>query len=476
TKSPTSTSQQFLNGALTVALPTIGKDLNFLHINRVLIAPVVFCSLVYGCLLLFFGRLGDIVGARTMFVAGSLWCSVWAIASAFTPNVPSFIIFVALQGAGAATNTPGSIRALTSHFPPGNRRSQAFGILGAGQPIGFILGLIAGGLLASDGATWRAIFYIQAGLTFMFSVLGFVAIEKDEEKSKRYTKGLDWCGTVLSTVAIVLLTYSLSESTSAKRGWRTPQIPSLFSVSLLGLGCFVLYQRWRDSKGRSVLVPFRLLNHPESKLGSMTLLVFFAWSRRFTFNSLLYWITLYFQQVNLLTPMQTAVRFIPVAISGIVVNTLTGFVMNRVSGYIIMGIGLLASIVPPMIFAFLNGNSPYWTMTLFILISVVGSDAVYPVGNLHCCSAFNEDSHALAGALFNVAIRIGTSLGLSITSSISTSVSGHYLRTHTHSELSASSPEVLMAGFRAAGWTCCAASGVSFLIALVRFRGIGIVG
>lgn len=43
--------------------------------------------------------------------------------------------------------------------------------------------------------------------------------------------------------------------------------------------------------------------------------------------------------------MQTAVRFIPVAISGIVVNTLTGFVMNRVSGYIIMGIGLLASIV-----------------------------------------------------------------------------------------------------------------------------------
>lgn len=67
-----------------------------------------------------------------------------AIASAFAPNVPSFIIFVALQGAGAAANTPGSIRVLTSHFPPGNRRSQAFGILGAGQPIGFILGLIAG--------------------------------------------------------------------------------------------------------------------------------------------------------------------------------------------------------------------------------------------------------------------------------------------------------------------------------------------
>lgn len=34
-------------------------------------------SLSYGCLLLFFGRVGDIVGARTLFLVGSAWFSVW---------------------------------------------------------------------------------------------------------------------------------------------------------------------------------------------------------------------------------------------------------------------------------------------------------------------------------------------------------------------------------------------------------------
>jgi hypothetical protein len=61
-----------------------------------------------------------------------------------------------------------------------------------------------------------------------------------------------------------------------------------------------------------------------------------------------------------------------------------------------------------------------------------------------------------------------------VTSSIAAAVSEKYAKAHP--SLLADSPEVLMVGFRAAGWTCFAAAVLAFLIALVGLRGIGIVG
>lgn len=132
-----------------------------------------------------------------------------SIATAFAPNDTAFIIFVALLGLGAAANTPAGIRLLTTHFAPGPRRNQAFGVLGAGQPIGFILGLVLGGILTQSRATWRAIFYFQAGLGVFFTVLGWLALG-EEKPEKKYTKGLDWGGALLSSAGVALLTYSLA--------------------------------------------------------------------------------------------------------------------------------------------------------------------------------------------------------------------------------------------------------------------------
>lgn len=49
-----------------------------------------------------------------------------------------------MLGLGAAANTPAGIGIIASHFPAGPRRNTAFGILGAGQPLGYILGLVLG--------------------------------------------------------------------------------------------------------------------------------------------------------------------------------------------------------------------------------------------------------------------------------------------------------------------------------------------
>lgn len=71
-------------------------------------------------------------------------------------------------------------------------------------------------------------------------------------------------------------------------------------------------------------------------------------------------------------------------------------------------------------------------------------------------------------------MQLGTSLGLSITSSIAQSVTQQYV--NDHPGVSATDPSALLAGFRAAGWTCVGAAAISVIITIVGLRDIGLVG
>ena len=66
-----------------------------------------------------------------------------------------------------------------------------------------------GGILCKSHATWRAIYYIQAALSFLCVVCGWLVLEP-EASSRRYIKGLDLGGAFLSTAGIGMLTYCLA--------------------------------------------------------------------------------------------------------------------------------------------------------------------------------------------------------------------------------------------------------------------------
>ena len=55
-------------------------------------------TLTFGCFLLFWGRIADIYGKKTMFVLGSCWMAVAAAINPFVPNEIAFYVFRALQG------------------------------------------------------------------------------------------------------------------------------------------------------------------------------------------------------------------------------------------------------------------------------------------------------------------------------------------------------------------------------------------
>ncbi|KAJ7612113.1 major facilitator superfamily-domain-containing protein [Roridomyces roridus] len=461
----------FLSGALTVAIPTIGQDLHFKEGD--LQWPVTVFSLAYGCALLFFGRIGDIVGGRTMFLVGSVWFAAWSLGAAFAPNPTALIVFVAMLGLGAAANTPAGIGIFVGYFPQGPRRNNAFGVLGAGQPVGYILGLVLGGVIAQSPITWRGIFYVQTAFAAFFVILGLLVLDKDDSTSdeRRYKKGLDWGGAIMSIAGIGLLTYSLAATAEAPKGWATPYLIVLICISVVILVIFWFYEQWRERRAMAVLMPPSIWSQPGAKMPAVIGMIFFAW---WSFNTMLYISTLYYQQVKLLPPLQTSIRFLPTIICAIGTNLAGGWLMNFVLGLPLILMAVTANILAALLFALIDVQASYWRMSFWVMSLLAGADLVYPIGTLQVSAAFSEDSKSLAGGVFIVATRLGTSIGVAVTSSIATAVSKKY--NESHPGIPHESPEVVMVGLRAAGWTLCGAAVISFIIALIGLRGIGIVG
>ncbi|OCH84235.1 major facilitator superfamily MFS-1 [Obba rivulosa] len=450
----------FLTGATSVAITTIGRDLSFKQSD--LQWPLNVFSLSYGCLLLLCGRLSDIIGARKMFLLGTAWLTIWSVYRKSRSSSMSHLSF--------AANTPAGISIISVHFPPGRAKNTAFAVLGAGQPIGFIVGMILGGLLSQSPGSWRSIFWLQAGLGCALVIVGWFVLP-NEETARRYSKGLDWIGALLSTAGFGLLTYDLAESTSTPHGWATPFVPSLLGIAIMIILFFVLWEIRCEARGQPVLVPMSMWTQPGAKMGPVIACVVFAW---WAFNTLAYYAPLYYQEVLLLSPLQTSLRLLPMGISGLLTNIATGYLVGIVASQLLILGGIASCMASCIVFALVDVHTSYWAMAFIVMITLPILDVAYTVANMQVCFAFSADSQALAGGIFSVATRLGTSLGLAITSSIATSVSEKYNRAHPN--LAATDPSVLMAGFRIAGWTCFGAAAISLLITLFGVRGIGIVG
>jgi MFS family permease len=139
---------------LAVAAPSARDDLGLSDVDvRWLFSAY---SLVFGCLLLPAGRLADLVGPRRLLRSG---IALFACGSAIAAAAPAMAVLVAgrvIAGAGAAAMTPSALALLAGATREGAERRRAMSTYGAAVAVGFVLGALAGGALAS-AASWRAL-------------------------------------------------------------------------------------------------------------------------------------------------------------------------------------------------------------------------------------------------------------------------------------------------------------------------------
>jgi MFS family permease len=146
------------NTIVTIALPSMRRELGFSGADAgwVLNGYV----LAFGGLLLLCGRAGDLWGRRTLFLAGLVLFGVSSLIGGLA-TAPWVLVFArVLQGVGAAAFVPASLSLLTSIFERGEERDRAVGIYGGMAALGFVVGMVGGGVI-TDLLGWRWVLFVN---------------------------------------------------------------------------------------------------------------------------------------------------------------------------------------------------------------------------------------------------------------------------------------------------------------------------
>lgn len=283
----------FLNtlgsGLLTTALPRIAQDIGLQE--NLLLWPAAVYALAAGCLLLIFGAVADVIGAKPVWVTGSFLYVLFTLAVGLSQTGIQMIIFRTFCGAAVSMCLPTAFSLTTNTFSTGRWRNMAFASIGMGQPIGYSVGLILGGVF-TDTVGWRWGFYMSAIINFVIAVcaiwvLPSVYRSTDKPWQRRLREDIDWIGALILSIALGILLYVLAMTTSSYHRLSDVQNIVLLIVSVLLLVAFPFYMSYRVRVQRPAIIPNRLWRN--APFAASCIAVFFCWA---AFNAFQYFSTL----------------------------------------------------------------------------------------------------------------------------------------------------------------------------------------
>lgn len=286
--------------------------------------------LVYAVLLITAGRLGDLYGPKQLFVVGLVIFTLSSAACGLAQSPQQLIIFRIIQGLGGALLTPQTLSVLTMIFPP-EKRGAAFGIWGAVAGVATIAGPTVGGWLVTDYG-WRWIFFVNVPVGVIALVLA-VVVMPNVKLNRRHK--LDVSGVVLSTAALLLITYGLIEGQSHHWGkvWGPVTIPMVIGLGSALLALF-LYQQYTQRDGEP-LVPFSIF-----KDRNFSVMNFIAAAIGFGMLGLFLPLTIFLQSVLGLTALQAGWTTAPMSIVSMFVAPVAGRFADKVGGKWILFVGV----------------------------------------------------------------------------------------------------------------------------------------
>jgi EmrB/QacA subfamily drug resistance transporter len=351
--------------------------------------------LAYAVPLLITGRLGDRFGPKNVYLAGLAVFTLASLGCGLSSSLGMLVAFRAIQGLGAALMTPQTMAVITRTFPPA-RRGAAMGLWGATSGVAMLVGPLAGGLLV-DGFGWEWIFFVNLPVGIVGFVLAMVLVPKLETHPHRF----DVVGVFLSAIAFFLIVFGLQEGESYDwAGW----VWLMIAAGVVVLAAFVWQQAHTKSEALVPLALFRDRNFSVANLGIATV--------GFTVTSMSLPLMFFIQLARGLTPTESALLLVPMAVLAGVLSPLAGRLLDRTDPRVLLVPGLLLVAGSLVLYAVLmNVDTPIWVFLIPSAIMGVGNAGMW--GPLATTATRNLPRHqAGAGAgIYNATRTLGSVLG-----------------------------------------------------------------
>ena len=201
---------------VNVALPAIQHDLGGgLALQQWVVDAYL---LTLGSLLLVCGSLGDLFGARRLFLIGIVAFGITSVACAAAPDGTTLIVARGFQGIAGAILTPAGLAVIAATFS-GEARGAAIGQWTSWTGVAFVIGPLVGGWLVTH-ASWRWVFIVN--VPFAIATAALVAYAVPKRPPPEHEAAVDFIGGVLCVLGLGGPVFALIEE--PRRGWGAPSI------------------------------------------------------------------------------------------------------------------------------------------------------------------------------------------------------------------------------------------------------------
>jgi DHA2 family methylenomycin A resistance protein-like MFS transporter len=357
----------------------------------------------FAALILTTGALGDRIGAKRVFMAGFALFTAASLACALSPNIGLLIAARAVQGIAAAVLVPNSLALLNHAYHDEAERGRAVGLWAAGASIALTAGPLAGGALTALTG-WRAIFLVNLpiGLAGLWLTWRYV-----RETPRAVGRALDLPGQAAAILALGALAGAMIEG--GKRGWTNPWILSGIAAAIVFALLFVL----REQRARLPMLPLALFRH---RMFSLTALV--GLLTNIAFYGLIFMLSLYFQNQNHMTPLQTGLAFLPMMGVVLPANLLAPRLAERIGAPAVIAIGAVIAAVGALALLFVGRGTSYWMMVAQLLALGGGLGLMVPPLTSALLGSVGRAQSGIASGVLNSARQSGSVLGVALFGSL----------------------------------------------------------
>ncbi|EWT03592.1 MFS transporter [Intrasporangium oryzae NRRL B-24470] len=380
---------------VNVALPHIQSDLGFSPAGLSWVLNAY--TLAFGGLLLFGGRLGDVVGRLRSFEVGLGIFTVASLLGGLATSPAWLIAARTLQGLGAALAAPNVLALVTTSAPDEAARNRRLALFTAVSSAGASIGLLLGGVLTAY-VSWHWTLFVNVPIGAVVLVLARRFVTETPRVRGRF----DVLGAVTATGGAVAIVYGFISAPD--RGWSSPVTLASFAVGAALIGLFVR----TESRVSAPLLPLDLVRD-RTRAGALVLMALVIGAQFSTF----FLVTQYLQRVLGFSPVATGAAFLPLSLAIFATSRVSARLVGRVGPRPLLLLGTLGQAAS---FVWLSGISTSSTYAVDLLgalvLNGVSAALVFMPVTVVVLGGVDRSQAGAVSGLLQTAQQLGGAIGL----------------------------------------------------------------
>lgn len=324
-----------------LALPSVARDFSRPISDASWIVTAY--SITFAIASITYSRLADFIPVRRLFILGLGSLGLAAIAGFFT-NDFFLLIGVRIMQASGAGAIPGLAMVFVSRYIPLERRGRAMAFVMSAVGLGLGLGPVVGGAIV-EYLGWHVLFLLTAASLLLIPVFArLIPAEAPRQGS------FDALGATLSALGITGLLLALTQK-------------SLIAFTV-GLTAVLLFA-WRIRSATSPFVlPALFANRRYLILGSVGIAAYML-----SFGSLFLLPQMLIKHYQM-SAIYAGLVIFPGSLTAMFLSPLVGKVIDRAGNGGILAYSPVLLFISAVLFALFGGESVFWIMGAYILLSI----------------------------------------------------------------------------------------------------------